>query len=408
MIYTLMNQKKAVLDLNYDEDFQAATEITAIYNSAYAPLSLMDNQGISLKNLNNWLRRRRIPSLRDGLNDLLSYLGIPTTADLALKNLALSLSDQYWLCPEESYLTWEEVNFFQNDYNSLAFSDGTFGSSTNPSGLSYTSGLDPFHTPNNTAEGMLRKVWLRDQNGQNYLYKAANSNFNLEPVNEALATLICECLEVPHVPYKIKRLTDRRRKNTVSVCPCMINENEEIVTASDILRTADQSEGKTMYCEYLRRLENKNVPRAEEYLQKMWMLDYLMMNEDRYLNNFGIIRDGRTLEWTRICPIYDTGRAMNTTLSRDYWTFDDEKAEIKFFTRNFCACSCLTDIFTISVSRKQLNALRKLVRPYQSLLESVADRDHLNREIMETLTAGWLSRVDQFEKVLKMKGLIVE
>ena len=35
MIYTLMNQKKAVLDLNYDEDFQAATEITAIYNSAY-------------------------------------------------------------------------------------------------------------------------------------------------------------------------------------------------------------------------------------------------------------------------------------------------------------------------------------------------------------------------------------
>ena len=26
MIYTLMNQKKAVLDLNYDEDFQAATE----------------------------------------------------------------------------------------------------------------------------------------------------------------------------------------------------------------------------------------------------------------------------------------------------------------------------------------------------------------------------------------------
>lgn len=116
MIYTLMNQKKAVLDLNYDEDFQAATEITAIYNSAYAPLSLIDNQEISLKNLNNWLRRRRIPSLRDGLNDLLSYLGIPTTADLALKNLALSLSDQYWLCPEESYLTWEEVNFFQNDY----------------------------------------------------------------------------------------------------------------------------------------------------------------------------------------------------------------------------------------------------------------------------------------------------
>ena len=48
------------------------------------------------------------------------------------------------------------------------------------------------------------------------------------------------------------------------------------------------------------------------------------------------------------------------------------------------------------------------MRPYQSLLESVADRDHLNREIMETLTAGWLSRVDQFEKVLKMKGLIVE
>ena len=41
-----------------------------------------------------------------------------------------------------------------------------------------------------------------------------------------------------------------------------------------------------------------------------------MLNEDRHLSNFGIIRDVKTLEWKQVCPIFDTGRSMNTNIYR--------------------------------------------------------------------------------------------
>ena len=35
------------------------------------------------------------------------------------------------------------------------------------------------------------------------------------------------------------------------------------------------------------------------------------MNDDRHLNNFGIIRDVNTLKWTSVCPIFDNGQSLN-------------------------------------------------------------------------------------------------
>ena len=40
-------------------------------------------------------------------------------------------------------------------------------------------------------------------------------------------------------------------------------------------------------------------------------LDYLIMNEDRHLNNFGIIRDVNTLKWLDVAPIFDNGQSLN-------------------------------------------------------------------------------------------------
>ena len=43
----------------------------------------------------------------------------------------------------------------------------------------------------------------------------------------------------------------------------------------------------------------------------MFILDYLILNEDRHLNNFGIIRDVNTLKWIDIAPIFDNGQSLN-------------------------------------------------------------------------------------------------
>ena len=49
----------------------------------------------------------------------------------------------------------------------------------------------------------------------------------------------------------------------------------------------------------------------------MILLDYLIMNVDRHLNNLGIIRDVNTLRWLRVAPIFDSGEAMNIDMLDD-------------------------------------------------------------------------------------------
>ena len=42
----------------------------------------------------------------------------------------------------------------------------------------------------------------------------------------------------------------------------------------------------------------------------MLVLDYIIANEDRHFNNFGLIRNAETLEWLGFAPIYDSGTSL--------------------------------------------------------------------------------------------------
>ena len=43
--------------------------------------------------------------------------------------------------------------------------------------------------------------------------------------------MICEILEVPYIPYELKTIQNKRQNTLVSVCKCIINENQEIIPA---------------------------------------------------------------------------------------------------------------------------------------------------------------------------------
>ena len=45
-------------------------------------------------------------------------------------------------------------------------------------------------------------------------------------------------------------------------------------------------------------------------LDRMIVLDYIIANEDRHFNNFGLLRDANTLEWLDAAPIFDSGTSL--------------------------------------------------------------------------------------------------
>ena len=70
---------------------------------------------------------------------------------LLVRCYGLSLSDQYWICPEGSGLTWDAVNFFDNDFSD-DIGDVLFGANKKADVLDFSS-------PDNTSDGNLKKRW---------------------------------------------------------------------------------------------------------------------------------------------------------------------------------------------------------------------------------------------------------
>ena len=52
----------------------------------------------------------------------------------------------------------------------------------------------------------------------------------------------------------------------------------------------------------------------------MIVVDYIIANEDRHFNNFGLLRNAETLEWIGAAPIFDSGTSL--------W-FDRSEEQIK-------------------------------------------------------------------------------
>lgn len=406
--YILMNQNIEVLDFGFDEELNVITEIFNIYNIDYAPFKIKNEYDKTLVVdrviINNWYSGRGIPVHRDNLKEIMEQFNIETTKELINKHFALSLSDQYWVKPFDLPIKWEDINYFDNNYDAIDFTNATFGENAASSikGLSSETS-DKFKTPNNTTDGQLKKVWLKINN-KNYLYKASGTIHNFEPINEVLASKICEILQVPFVPYTLDVIHSKRQDTLVSICECAINKNQEIVTAYNILPRNDSYDIKEYYQIYINTLKKHNVPNAENYFQKMLMLDYIILNEDRHLNNFGIIRDVNTLKWVSVCPIFDTGRSMNTNVTLSYWDF--KLGEVKFFTPNLISSEILTDFFTTPITSNQLAALKELVNDYETLLNEYKQYTNLSDEQVNQLSQGLSERITIFENIMENKGLI--
>lgn len=298
---TLMNKNEEVLVAEYNEALKVFTEIYEIKNIDYAPLILFNNYSKD-KNitpiLTDWFKGRGIPSWRDDLDLLLAKLNITSSFELLDKAFGLSLSDQYWVKPTDSNIQYKDINFFEHDFEDSEFTNATFGneldSSTKISLIS----------PNNTTDGRLKKTWVIE-NGKRYLLKGGFKNEVMQPFNEVLASMICERLGFDHVCYTLDVVNDK----VVSKCECFINTDTELIPAHQILQGLIEKENA--YEEYIKILEDKGINNVREKLENMFILDYLILNEDRHLNNFGIIRNVNTLKWIDIAPIFDNGQSLN-------------------------------------------------------------------------------------------------
>lgn len=385
----LMNKNTKVLSADYQPSLGVFTDIYDIYNIDFAPVILKNvyNKEKDLKIiLSNWFKGRGIPLWRDDLDLLLSKLNISAPTELLDKAFGLSLSDQYWIKPYDSKIEYKDINFFEHDFNDAEFTDATFSNSTE------TSTKISLISPNNTTDGRLKKTWIIEDS-KRYLLKGGYKNEVLQPFNEALASMISSRLGFNHVTYILEVIKDK----VVSKCECFINENTELVSAYQILY--NNCDKDNAYETYINLLEKHGIKDARSSLEDMFILDYIMLNEDRHLNNFGIIRDVQTLNWISTAPIFDTGESLNII---DY---SDEEVIINGDGRFFYNVSNFDNILDNikDLKKYDLNKLDGICEEFDELLHKYQHITKMTDRRINKICTLLFSRINKLKKKIRCK-----
>lgn len=294
-----MNRKKPILSCKVvDRSGPIIDEIIDVYHLEYLPLSVtVKKQRVDLSSLNGWFKNRKIPASRQNIDRVLADINLTSTDELLLKDYGLSLSDQYWFKPKSSSIEWEDINYFDH-----SFSEDMGRKLLDQPNVSDSLSLQ---SPDNTSDGWLKKAW-KIIDGKRYLLKGGSSPFQQEPFNEVVASTIAHHLSFSCVDYQVFTIKDQY----YSACEDFIDRDTELIPAWHLVKKERRPNHLSPYNWYLKVCHDYGMEDVQASVDDMLVLDFLIGNTDRHYNNFGVIRDARTLEMKGSAPIYDSGTSL--------------------------------------------------------------------------------------------------
>lgn len=254
-----------------------------------------------------WWRDRAIPKTRNGAKSALQRLGYESTNSALVDNLALSLSDCYWIQPRGEGLTWKDVNLFTNDFVD------TFGELTiNKDKMVDLRNRTRFNCA--ASQGELQKKWCIDEQGKRYMIKGNYGDSYQQSINELFATQLHKQQNFEnYTPYSGTLVTV---EGGIEGLGCLsydfCSDNKEIISAWELLQSIKIRQNESYYYPLKKVCLSLGIKEDDfdAFMDYEIMTDYLMSNTDRHMNNISVVRNPDTLEILGMAPIYDSGNSM--------------------------------------------------------------------------------------------------
>ena len=278
--YSFMHQNEIVAKLTIDE---RSNRISGFAPKIPELLPFMGTADIS--KMQFWLDNRVIPKNRSLLQDVLAKNNCKTAFEYLYKNLALSINDSYWLCPERSELTWNDVNLYDES-------------------LKITIGHEYSFSPNASLGGQMPK-YIEG----NRLCKTTKEYFGLQCFNEVIASRTHKRQHwTEHVNYNAKY--DAYTGVASVWCELFTNKDIEFIPAYEVAGAKKKPNDRSGYDFIVDRCSALGIENAKEFIDYMTLTDFVLTNTDRHMYNFGILRNAATLKAIGMAPIFDTGNSM--------------------------------------------------------------------------------------------------
>ena len=378
--YILRLENEDIAKIKYENGNLSFLEI---YNFQKLPPFLMPQNStksldILSKHLNAWFEYRKIENLRPNIDELLKKIKLDNLQMLSIKSLALSLQDQYWLCPTNFLnLRFEDINYFDNGFCS-DIGDILFDPDVNKLNI------DVF-SPDNTTNGMDPKRWILDKNNHPFLIK---TNINLEQValNEKIANILSNVLQLKHVNYTTLRSDITIKEDGISklynclfaVSPCFCDKKHTFANANLV---KSSFENKEKYYDFIKN--NKNLKDA---FNKMIILDYLMIQEDRHDNNYGFLINNQNNEIELI--VFDSGNSLGYDNNKENGIFPTDFSKV--FRKTHTECLEFVDDFDFIEFKKIKETILQI--------KSILNESNLTEKQKENIIKLYEKRIECLEQ----------
>ncbi len=300
------DDKVAFLELNEETGM-------IIRSSCYIPELMPYFRDMNLKELNQWWKMRAIPEERNDLKEKLEKSGCGTAELYLSKNLGLSLSDAYWVCPIDYSLQWADVNLYEN----VKRTTFKYNDSPDDKDAYYEYGNDP----NGSLNGSLKKDAFYED-GRWQLYKYSENTDGQQCINEAFADLLHGKQGFnDYIKYSIvleafsqKKVNTGLEDDKVKGCICdfFTNIHLELIPAYNIASSEIKDNETSRFEHYINVCRHHGLDEnlLRKFMDYQTLSDFIMSNEDRHYTNFGLLRDVDTLKIVSPAPIYDSGNSM--------------------------------------------------------------------------------------------------
>ena len=125
-----------------------------------------------------------------------------------------------------------------------------------------------------------------------------------------------------------------------------------------------------------------------------------MLNEDRHLNNFGIIRNVNNLNWIETAPIFDTGESLKII---DY---NDEEFIINGDGRFFYNVDKFDTIITYiqDIKRFNLSKLDGLCEEFDDLLHKYQNITKMTDRRINKICTLLFSRINKLKRIIESEA----
>lgn len=198
---------------------------------------------------------------------------------MLVKNLALNLTDCYWIKPFNTDLKWEQVSLLRNHFID-AFGELNFNSNKQFNNL----------TLFGESQGNVQKKWVVTSDNKQALIKGNSIDSYQQSLNEILATEIHKRQGFKeYTPYS---LTTLEQNNIGCLSYNFCNENVEFISAWELLQSSKIKSADSWFNKF-RDLCIHKCKFSEQYVDTFLsygiMTDFLMSNTDRHMNNIGVL-----------------------------------------------------------------------------------------------------------------------